>query len=37
MKIGRGRVMLIAAEGNPWFPALSDARGVLWISSERDD
>ena len=29
--------MLIAAEGNPWFPALSDARGVLLISSDRDD
>ena len=37
MKIGRSRVMLIAAEGNPWFPALSDARGVLLISSDRDD
>ena len=37
MKIGRGGVMLIAAEGNPWPPALSDPRGVLWISSDRDD
>ena len=27
MKIGRGGVMLIAAEGNPWPPALSDPRG----------
>ena len=37
MKIGRSRVMLIAAEGNPWFPALSYPRGVLLISSDRDD
>ena len=37
MKIGRGRVKLIAAEGNPWPPALSDPRGVLQISSDRDD
>ena len=37
MKIGRSRVMLIAAEGYPWFPALSDPRGVLLISSDRDD
>ena len=29
--------MLIAAEGNPWFLALSDPRGVLRISSDRDD
>ena len=27
MKIERGRVMLIAAEGNPWPPAFSDPRG----------
>ena len=37
MKIARSRVMLIAAGGNPWFPALSDPRGVLLISSDRDD
>ena len=37
MNIGRGRVMLIAAERNPWHPALSDPRGVLQISSDRDD
>ena len=29
--------MLIPAEGNPWFPALSDPRGVLLISSDGDD
>jgi len=37
MKIGGGGVMLITAEGNPWPPALSDPRGVLRISSDRDD
>ena len=37
MKIGRSRVMLIAAEENPWFSALNDPMGVLRISSDRDD